>query len=181
MTATSKKIFLGVIIVIVVIVAGFYAYTRSSNVVIEEKARKTYSSDLLGMTLTYPENFSLSEKESSSGGDKQQPIILTLHSPQGRILIVPSVRSTSEVEKERNFYESFLFNEAQSVNSRVDYGKFRGFKSAPGLENSLFTMYTQKNETESLTLRTEITASSSDALSAHEQVLLSIFDSVSFK
>lgn len=170
----TKNIKIIIAIAVVVGLALLYSSMQDSGLL-------SYRSEKVGFSFTYPRSFVLEEIDAK--GDPQQSVIITLTDSGKGILVVPSIRPTVEIEQEKSFYENLLFgNPEQTTNYRVELDQgVNGFRSKiPNIDRSLYTIYRGVDENNSLTIRSELNASSTALLVEAEEEFVSIVKSIVF-
>jgi hypothetical protein len=113
------------------------------------------------------------------GGDPE-PVDVTYFAADGaRIIFMPFRHTADEVAAEREFYDGVLFKDQNAVgNSKVSMSGFDGYKSLVSFTDARYTLYKRFDGGEYLVARTEINASSTDALLRGESILSEMLETV---
>ncbi len=167
-----KKIILSIALVIIIVIGICFAWRNSSS--------KSFTETRTGISFSYAPQYTLVE-QAGTGEDGSATTILWLYSEKGRILIVPTIMSIADAEKEKKFYETTLFGNAEQVsNTHEAFGDYVGFKSVVGFDHLFYTLYRPKTATSTLILRTEIIASSTEMGVHLDNDLKDIFYNLNF-
>lgn len=136
-----------------------------------------YKNPTLNLIIKYPQT--LRVKESYFGKNEEKITIITFSNNKRSILLVPLIRNNTDVSNEKKFYEGFLFKDPnQNNNSHVSIGEFDGFKAIVDYETVRYTVYKPTSDEETLILRSEITASTTNNLNIAEHEFIDILRGV---
>jgi hypothetical protein len=150
-----SKIIALVFVIVCIVLIGWGIRSHSSRSIV------TYIDPGAGISISHPYYLKLTPVPT-----EKKAMLFYLDAPGSHAAFVGFMKDHDYVERDRRFYDGVLFKEPnQTVNSRVSFGDYTGYKAVVDVNVYRYTLYRNINASSSLIIRSEISASSSPSSS----------------